>query len=140
MKISPSPGRIGPSTLSRYLFSLLLSMTYGSPAFIQDGVLPALERELPHVTAMREAYRDRARLLSCILADAPRCRVTPPEGGMFVLLDVRGTGLSSAEFAQALLEHSVRNGTAEAQSPQESTEVTKDVRAGRATPVSGSFE
>jgi len=95
---------IGPPVLSRHLFSLLLSMTYGSPAFIQDGVLPALERELPQVAAMREAYRGRARLLSGILADAPRCRVTPPEGGMFVLFDVRGTGLSSAEFAQALLE------------------------------------
>jgi arginine:pyruvate transaminase len=95
---------IGPPVLSRHLFSLLLTMTYGSPAFIQDGVLPALERELPQVAAMREAYRGRARLLSGILAHAPRCRVTPPEGGMFVLFDVRGTGLSSAEFAQALLE------------------------------------
>ena len=95
---------IGPPTLSRHLFSLLLSMTYGSPAFIQDGVLPALEHELPQVATMREAYRGRARLLSGILADAPRCRVTPPEGGMFVLFDVRGTGLSSHDFAQALLE------------------------------------
>jgi arginine:pyruvate transaminase len=95
---------IGPPALYRHLFSLLLSMTYGSPAFIQDGVLPALERDLPEVATLREAYRDRARLLSGILADAPRCRVTPPEGGMFVLLDVRGTGLSSQEFAQALLE------------------------------------
>jgi arginine:pyruvate transaminase len=95
---------IGPPALSRHLFSLLLSMTYGSAAFIQDGVLPALEHELPQMTALREAYRGRARLLSDILADAPRCRVTPPEGGMFVLFDVRGTGLSSQEFAQALLE------------------------------------
>ena len=95
---------IGPPKLSRHLFSLLLSMTYGSPAFIQDGVLPALEHELPQVATMREAYRGRARLLSGILADAPRCRVTPPEGGMFVLFDVRGTGLSSHDFAQALLE------------------------------------
>ena len=95
---------IGPPVLSRHLFSLLLSMTYGSPAFIQDGVLPALEHELPQVATMREAYRGRARLLSGILADAPRCRVTPPEGGMFVLLDVRDTGLSSQEFAQALLD------------------------------------
>ena len=28
-------------------------MTYGSPAFIQDGVLPALEAELPDVGALR---------------------------------------------------------------------------------------
>jgi len=42
--------------------------------------------------------------MSGILANAPNCRVTPPEGGMFVLLDVRGTGLGSAAFAQLLLE------------------------------------
>jgi arginine:pyruvate transaminase len=95
---------IGPPALSHHLFSLLLSMTYGSPAFIQDGVLPALEHELREVAAMREVYYGRARLLSGILVDAPRCRVTPPEGGMFVLFDVRGTGLSSEEFAHALLE------------------------------------
>jgi arginine:pyruvate transaminase len=95
---------IGPPALSRYLFSLLLSVTYGSPAFIQDGVLPALECELPEVAALREAYRGRAHLLSGILADAPRCRVTIPEGGMFVLFDVRDTGLSSEQFAQSLLE------------------------------------
>jgi arginine:pyruvate transaminase len=94
---------IGPPALSRHLSNLLLSMTYGSPAFIQDGVLPALETELPEVTELSEAYRRRAGRLSSILAEAPRCRVTPPEGGMFVLFDVRGTGLGSEEFAQALL-------------------------------------
>jgi arginine:pyruvate transaminase len=78
-------------------------MIYGSPALIQDGVLAALESELPDVAAMREAYWRRAGLLSRILKDAPNCRVIPPEGGMFVLLDIRGTGLASEDFAQALL-------------------------------------
>ena len=96
---------IGPPALSRHLFNLLLSMTYGSPAFIQDGVLPALEIELPDVAELAEAYRRRAGRLSSILAEAPHCRVIPPEGGMFVLFDVRRTGLGSEEFAQALLEH-----------------------------------
>jgi arginine:pyruvate transaminase len=95
---------IGPTELSGHLFNLLLSMTYGSPAFIQDGVLPALERDLPEVTALREAYRSRASLLCEILAEAPNCRLTPPEGGMFVLLDIRGTGLGSEDFASALLQ------------------------------------
>ncbi len=94
---------IGPAALSRHLFNLLLCLIYGSPAFIQDGVLPALEYELPQVAALREQYRHRAELLSRILAQAPNCRVTPPEGGMFVLLDVRGTGLGSEEFAAGLL-------------------------------------
>jgi arginine:pyruvate transaminase len=94
---------IGPTALSRHLFDLLVCMTYGSPAFIQDGVLPALESELPDVAALREDYRIRAVSLSRILADAPNCRPTSPEGGMFVLLDVRGSGLGSEEFARGLL-------------------------------------
>jgi len=46
----------------------------------------------------------RAALMSRLLAEAPQCRVIPPEGGMFVLLDVRGTGLGSFDFARLLLE------------------------------------
>jgi arginine:pyruvate transaminase len=95
---------IGPAPLSGHLFDLLLCMTYGSPAFIQDGVLAALESELSDAFALRRAYRRRATMLSQILQDAPNCRVTPPEGGMFVLLDIRDTGLGSEDFAQALLE------------------------------------
>ena len=95
---------IGPASLSKHLFNLLLCMLYGGPPFIQDGALAALTRELPEVAAMREAYRHRAALLSRILAAAPHCNVIPPEGGMFVLLDVRGTDLSSEEFATTLLE------------------------------------
>src|SRR5205807_50586 len=56
------------------------------------------------VAVLREDYRGRAARFSAILAEAPNCRVTPPEGGMFVLLDVRGTGLGSERFARGLVE------------------------------------
>ena len=52
---------------------------------------------------LRAAYRDRALFLSRRLAEAPRCRVTAPEGGMFVLLDVSGTARSARDFAHSLL-------------------------------------
>jgi arginine:pyruvate transaminase len=95
---------IGPSALQGHLFNLLLCMTYGSPGFLQEGALAALQHDLAEVAALREDYRRRAAMMYGLLADAPQCRVVPPEGGMFVLLDIRGTGLGSQDFALALLE------------------------------------
>jgi arginine:pyruvate transaminase len=95
---------VAPQELARHLFNLVLCMLYGSPLFTQDGALVALQSDLPEVGRLREDYRRRAALLSGILAAAPRCRVVPPEGGMFVLLGIRGTGMSSDAFARALLE------------------------------------
>ncbi|MBV8736283.1 MAG: pyridoxal phosphate-dependent aminotransferase [Alphaproteobacteria bacterium] len=95
---------IGPPALGRHLFVLLLSMTYGTPPFIQEGALAALSAELPEVAALRDDYRRRAGLMSGILAAAPNCRPIPLEGGMFVLLDIRGTGMAAQQFASALLE------------------------------------
>jgi arginine:pyruvate transaminase len=96
---------IGPPALSQHLFDLLLCMYFGGPGFIQDGALAAFGDELPEAAALRETYRRRALLLAGILGDAPNCRAIPPEGGMFVLFDVRGTGLGSEDFALELLRH-----------------------------------
>ena len=95
---------IGPTSLTPHLFNLLLCTLYGGPPFIQDGGLVALTSDLPEVAALHEDYRRRAALMSGILAAAPNCRVAAPEGGMFVLLDIRASGLGSEEFAERLLE------------------------------------
>jgi arginine:pyruvate transaminase len=95
---------IGPPVLQEHLFNLLLCMTYGSPGFIQEGALAVLRQEAKEVAALREDYRRRAAMMSALLTEAPNCRIVPPEGGMFVLLDCRGTGLGSEEFALELLE------------------------------------
>ena len=52
---------------------------------------------------MRNAYIRRAHLLVDLLANAPGVSVHMPEGGMFVMVDVRRTGLSGDEFALGLL-------------------------------------
>jgi arginine:pyruvate transaminase len=95
---------IGPTSLTPHLFNLLLCTLYGGPPFIQDGGLVALTSDLPEVAALHEDYRRRAALMFGILAAAPNCRVAAPEGGMFVLLDIRASGLGSEEFAKRLLE------------------------------------
>jgi arginine:pyruvate transaminase len=94
---------IGPPQLAKHFTNLLLCMFYGGPPFIQDGVLTALREDLPEVTATREVYRRRAALLTRALTGAPYCHALLPEGGMFVLFDVRRAGCSAEEFAFGLL-------------------------------------
>jgi arginine:pyruvate transaminase len=95
---------VAPKALAEHLFGLVLCLFYGGPAFIQDGAMVGLTAELPEVAAMRAAYQRRARLVVERLAGVPGLRAMPPEGGMFVMLDTRGTGLSAEAFALELLE------------------------------------
>lgn len=93
-----------PPEMTPHLFNLILCMTYGGPPFIHDGALPALTQELPEAATLRADYQRRAALLGGILQQAKNCRVVMPEGGMFLLLDVRQTGMSATDFARRLLE------------------------------------
>lgn len=93
----------GPQGLVSHVIDLVLCMLFGGPPFIQAGVLPALTADLPEVGALRETYRRRSALMAEALTPAPGCRASAPEGGMFILLDVRATGLGSTAFAERLL-------------------------------------
>lgn len=95
---------IAPAALGPHFFNLILCLLYGGPPFTQLGAVAALRQDLPEVAAIREDYRRRAGMMSALLATAHRARPIPPEGGMFVMLDVRGTGLSAEDFARRLLE------------------------------------
>jgi arginine:pyruvate transaminase len=62
-----------------------------------------LSRDFTECEEMRNAYIRRAQLLVDALANAPGVSVHMPEGGMFVMADVRRTGLSGDDFALGLL-------------------------------------
>ncbi|MCY1441098.1 Arginine--pyruvate transaminase AruH [compost metagenome] len=79
-------------------------MLYGSPDFIQDAACVALEARLPELEAMREAYRQRRDLVCASLEGCPGLRALKPDGGMFVMVDIRATGLSAQDFADRLLD------------------------------------
>ncbi len=90
---------IAPEPLVAHLSNLLSSMMYGASMFIQDAAVTAFE--VPNLVAeMREIYRSRRGVM------IERCKAMPdltclePQGGMFVMLDVRQTGLSASEFAE----------------------------------------
>lgn len=96
---------VGPEELIQRLQGLLLAGQYGGPPFVQAGALTAVTSEFPEIAAMRDTYAHRAAILRDALKNTPGCRPLAPQGGMFLLLDVRGTGLSAGDFAAKLLAH-----------------------------------
>ncbi|MBD9574607.1 aminotransferase class I/II-fold pyridoxal phosphate-dependent enzyme [Pseudomonas sp. PDM23] len=89
-------------TLVGHLENLALNMFYGLPGFVQEAALAAVERHDEVVTTMREIYCRRRDLVVAALSDCPRVKVLSPEAGMFVMVDVRDTGLSSLDFSWQL--------------------------------------
>ena len=93
---------VAPSTLVGHLDNLLLCMLYGLPGFIQEAALKALELDDEIVGQARELYRRRRDLVVAGLGQVAELDCRTPEAGMFMLVDVRRTGLSSMDFAWQL--------------------------------------
>jgi aspartate/methionine/tyrosine aminotransferase len=93
---------VGPRELIRHAENLLMCMLYGLPGFVQEGALAAFEVAADSEQRVRDYCARRSRLMLDHLRDVPGLRVLAPEAGMFLLADVRGTGLDSATFAARL--------------------------------------
>lgn len=94
---------IGPHEFVHHASQVALCSTYGIPTFLQDAGVVALEQFPTCLPELRAAYRRRRdRLCDCIEA-VPVLSCYRPEGGMFVMLDVRATGLSAYDFAKGLV-------------------------------------
>lgn len=79
------------------------TILFGSQPFLEDATAFALDNYFPEVEKMKVDYEKRARALIAGLAGAKTVSARMPEGGMFVMVDVRKTGLSGDEFARRLL-------------------------------------
>ncbi len=79
------------------------TMLFGSQAFLEDAAAFALDHHFPELDAVKETYQRRARTLVEGLSASPRVSAHLPEGGMFVMVDVRKTGLTGQNFAAGLL-------------------------------------
>ncbi|KQV44009.1 MULTISPECIES: pyridoxal phosphate-dependent aminotransferase [unclassified Rhizobium] len=95
---------IGPAEFAERLLPVSETMLFGVQPFIADMTAYALTHEIGTSAAMRAAYRSRAALIVKALAEATGVKPLPPEAGMFILLDVSGTGLRGEDFALRLLE------------------------------------
>ena len=79
------------------------AMLFGSQPFIEDALTVALNEKHPEVEQLRLAFRERAETLIKAFANSRAITARMPEGGMFIMLDVRRTKLSGEEFAWRLL-------------------------------------
>ena len=97
---------VAPAEMANLIVTLALNATYGLPGFIQDAALWALTgAEGDAIEAeMIETFGRRRDLAVKTLASHPAAKLSPPQGAMYVMLDIRATGLSGAAFADRLLE------------------------------------
>lgn len=82
--------------------TLVLSMLYGLPGFVMEAATAAVLAHDEVTVGMRDIYRRRRDLVVAGLSACAGIQVQAPQAGMFVLVDVRGTGLTSLEFAWRL--------------------------------------
>ncbi|WP_407865951.1 pyridoxal phosphate-dependent aminotransferase [Phyllobacterium phragmitis] len=94
---------VGPKEFTQRLLPLSESMLFGVQPFISDMTAYALGRPSAAAT-MRENYLRRAKRISAQLDDVAGIACKVPQAGMFILADIRSTGLSGNDFAMRLLE------------------------------------
>ena len=80
------------------------TMLFGSQPFLEDAMAFALDTHFTELDDMKRNYEARARALVAGLKGAKTISARMPEGGMFVMVDVRKTGLTGEAFAWKLLE------------------------------------
>lgn len=95
---------IARGELASHLYNLLLCQLYGCPPFVQDAAVTALTREYDEIDAMRAEFAARRTLVAERVNAMPTVSCLPPEGGMFLMIDIRATGLGSVDFAFRLFE------------------------------------
>jgi arginine:pyruvate transaminase len=87
-----------------HLTNLATNTTYGVPGFIQDAALFALQQGPAFEAEIAAPFQRRRALAMRLIERSTVVRAVPSGGAMYVMLDIRATGLSGEAFANALLD------------------------------------
>lgn len=93
---------VGPADFAEHAARLNVVMLYGAPEFVQSAACTALDLGPAPARAMAAEYAARADAVIAALAPCPVLRPIAPAGGMFVMVDIRPTGITAGAFAQTL--------------------------------------
>jgi arginine:pyruvate transaminase len=95
---------VGPEEMIGYLIDLSTTTNYGVAGFVQDAALFALGQGDSFEAEIAAPFRRRRDLAQKILANRPGVKLLPASAAMYVMLDIRATGLSGFDFADQLLD------------------------------------
>ncbi len=95
---------VGPKDLIHHVDNLAGSMLYGSPPFIQDAALFAMGADLAELDEMKSEYLSRRDRVCASVEGIDGINITRPEGGMFIMADIRATGMTAQVFMENLYE------------------------------------
>jgi arginine:pyruvate transaminase len=93
---------VGPRQLIAHAEAMAQCMLFGLPGFIQEAAATALSVAAAAELRVREFCAARRDFLLAELAGTQGIEWLVPDAGMFLLLDVRGTGLSGYDFMREL--------------------------------------
>ena len=94
----------GPEDVIDYLITLSTHTTYGVPGYIQDAATYALGQGHSVEEQVAAPFRRRRALTQKLLAQQNVVHAAPIQGAMYVMLDIRATGMTGEEFGDALLD------------------------------------
>ncbi len=95
---------VGPEDAVAHLITLSTHTTYGVPGFIQDAALYALDRGRALEEAVAAPFRRRRAIAERVLARSNAVGAVQSDGAMYLMLDIRATGMTGEAFAHALLD------------------------------------
>ncbi len=93
----------GPAWLIEAMLLVLQQFSRGPATFVQDAAAVALRADQAGVRAMAAEYQGRRDRVVAALRGIPGVEPLVPEGGLFVMADVRGLGKPSDEVRRFLL-------------------------------------
>jgi arginine:pyruvate transaminase len=95
---------IAPRELAAHLTRVALCTHFGLPIFLQDAAAVALDEGDDAIHRMRAVYRARRDLVVSRVRALHPLSCLRPDGALYVLIDIAGTGMTSARFCEALYE------------------------------------
>jgi aspartate/methionine/tyrosine aminotransferase len=89
---------VGPPQMVIHAEAMAQCMLFGLPGFVQEAAVTALSVSNAAESRIRKYCADRRGLLLEGLDGIPGLKCHSPDAGMFMLVDVRGTGLAGYDF------------------------------------------